>query len=62
MSGTLHVFVDDVAALAAEFRAAKVAFAWEPEEMPYGLFEFGIRDPNGYYLAFAQPGPATEDR
>lgn len=55
MSGTLYVFTDDVAALAEEFRAAGIAFAWEPEEMPYGLREFGIRDPNGYYLAFAQP-------
>lgn len=55
MSGTLYIFVNDVAVLVEEFRAAGIAFAWEPEEMPYGLFEFGVQDPNGYYLAFAQP-------
>ena len=54
MSGTLYVFPDSVAALAEEFRE-HVEFAWEPEVMPYGLFEFGIQDPNGYYFAFAEP-------
>jgi hypothetical protein len=23
--------------------------------MDYGMREFGIRDPNGYYLAFTEP-------
>ena len=54
MSGTLYFYPDDVVALAAEF-AGKVDFAWGPEEMPYGMREFGIRDPNGYYLAFTEP-------
>lgn len=54
MSGTLYLYPDDVAALAAEF-SGKVELAWGPEEMPYGMHEFGIRDPNGYYLAFTEP-------
>jgi catechol 2,3-dioxygenase-like lactoylglutathione lyase family enzyme len=53
-SGTLYFFSDDVRALAAAWRE-HVQFAWGPEEMPYGWLEFGLQDPNGYYLAFAQP-------
>jgi catechol 2,3-dioxygenase-like lactoylglutathione lyase family enzyme len=39
--------------LAAEWNG-KVEFCWGPGLMDYGWYEFGIRDPNGYYLAFAQ--------
>lgn len=53
-SGTFYLFPDSVAALAEEFKDL-VEFAWEPEVMSYGLFEFGIQDPNGYYFAFAEP-------
>jgi hypothetical protein len=28
---------------------------WGPEEMPYGMLEFAIKDPNGYLLSFGQP-------
>ncbi|MGH2621657.1 MAG: VOC family protein [Anaerolineales bacterium] len=53
MSGTLYLFPESVESLAAEF-AGRVPFAWGPEVMDYGLREFGIRDPNGYFLAFAE--------
>ena len=53
MSGTIYVFPESVDDLAREWRG-KVAFAWGPELMPYGLYEFGIRDPDGYHLAFAE--------
>lgn len=53
-SGTFYLFPKCVDALAAEF-CSKVTFAWGPELMDYGLFEFGIRDPNGYFFAFAEP-------
>ncbi len=53
-SGTFYIFPASVEALAAEFRG-KVDFAWGPEVMPYGMLEFGIRDPNGYFLAFSEP-------
>jgi catechol 2,3-dioxygenase-like lactoylglutathione lyase family enzyme len=59
LSGTLYAFPDDVDALAAEWRG-KVTFLWGPELMPYGLYEFGFADPDGYHLAFAerrQPAP-----
>lgn len=54
MSGTLYLETDDVAALAAEL-GNSVAFAWGPEIMDYGMHEFGIRDPDGYLIAFTQP-------
>jgi len=53
-SGTFYLFPESVAALAAELRG-KVAFAWGPEVMKYGMREFGVQDPNGYYLAFTEP-------
>lgn len=30
-------------------------FALGPEVMDYGMREFAIQDPNGYYLAFTEP-------
>ncbi|MBV8048647.1 MAG: hypothetical protein JO171_15975 [Paludibacterium sp.] len=53
MSGTLYIFPPDVDALAREWQG-KVRFLWGPMLMPYGLYEFGIADPDGYYLAFAE--------
>ncbi len=53
-SGTFYFFPESVSALAEELRG-KVDFAWGPEVMDYGMREFGIQDPNGYYLAFAEP-------
>jgi catechol 2,3-dioxygenase-like lactoylglutathione lyase family enzyme len=53
-SGTFYVFPESVMKLAEEFRD-KVAFAWGPEVMDYGMREFAVQDPNGYYLAFTEP-------
>ena len=53
-SGTFYFFPDSVEALADELRE-KVEFAWGPEVMAYGMREFGVQDPNGYYLAFTEP-------
>lgn len=54
LSGTLYAHPADVAALAEEWRG-RVEFAWGPEVMEYGMREFAIRDPNGYFLAFTEP-------
>lgn len=51
-SGTLYFYPDDVLAFAEALRAS-VTFAWSPEQMPYGALEFGLQDPNGYYLGFS---------
>jgi hypothetical protein len=53
-SGTFYLFPRSVAELAEELRG-KVVFEWGPEVMDYGMRELGVRDPNGYYLAFSEP-------
>ena len=53
-SGTFYFYPEDVGELADELRG-KVEFAWGPEVMEYGMREFGVQDPNGYYLAFTEP-------
>jgi catechol 2,3-dioxygenase-like lactoylglutathione lyase family enzyme len=53
-SGTFYFFPESVEALASEWRD-RVRFEWGPEEMEYGMREFGLQDPNGYYLAFTEP-------
>ena len=54
LSGTLYLQTDDVADLAASLDSV-VPFAWGPEVMDYGMLEFAVQDPNGYFLAFTQP-------
>ena len=53
-SGTFYVFPESVQALADELRG-QIEFAWGPEVMDYGMREFGVQDPNGYFMAFAEP-------
>ena len=53
-SGTFYIYPESVIALAEEWKD-KVEFAWGPEVMDYGMREFGIQDPNGYYIAFTEP-------
>lgn len=53
-SGTFYIFPESVAALAEEL-SGKVELAWGPEVMDYGMNEFAVQDPNGYFLAFTEP-------
>lgn len=53
-SGTLYIFPESVAALAEELRG-RVDFAWGPDVMNYGMREFAVQDPNGYFIAFTEP-------
>jgi hypothetical protein len=53
MSGTIYIFPESVDVLAEEWRG-KVPFLWGPQLMPYGLYELGFADPDGYHLAFAE--------
>lgn len=53
MSGTIYLFlphIDDY------FNSVKnhVEVVWPLQDMSYGTREFGIKDCNGYHLAFAQ--------
>ncbi len=54
LSGSLYVEVDDVDAYWQQIKD-KAAVLYEPEDYPYGMREFGIKDNNGYVLNFGQP-------
>lgn len=47
-----YVYVSDADALAVELRAKGLEIVRGPEDMPYGLRDFDIRDPDGHLLAF----------
>ncbi len=53
-TATQYIFVDDVCELWNSI-SEKCTAEWGPEEMPYGLKEFAVKDPNGYLLSFGQP-------
>jgi len=52
-TGTLYIAAQDVDTFYDSVRHA-VPVAWELQDMPYGSREFGIRDCNGYLIAFQQ--------
>lgn len=54
LSGTLYVKTTNVRDLATSLDGV-VPFAWGPEVMDYGMLEFAVQDPDGYFLAFTQP-------
>ncbi len=47
-----YVYVDDADALCEQLRGNGVEIVRGPEDMPYGLRDFDIRDPDGHILAF----------
>ena len=53
LSGTLYFYPDDVEEMWGRLRS-RVPVEWPLERMSYGTREFGIRDCNGYILAFAE--------
>jgi uncharacterized glyoxalase superfamily protein PhnB len=53
-TATQYISVDDVDALWEGIKKHCQA-EWGPEDMPYGLREFAIKDPNGYLLSFGSP-------
>lgn len=52
-TGFLYLFVDDVD-VEAERLKPLVKTIWGPEDMEYGLREFGFEDLNGYRLVLAK--------
>ncbi len=52
-TATQYIRVDDVMTLWDSLKG-KVAAEWGPEEMPYKMLEFAIKDPDGYLLSFGQ--------
>lgn len=55
-TGTLYFALEDVQAYFDSIKD-RADIAWPLQDMPYGTREFGIRDCNGYYLAFMQARP-----
>ena len=53
-TATQYFTVDDVDALWDGIKEHCHA-EWGPEDFPYGLREFAIKDPNGYLLSFGSP-------
>ncbi len=47
-----YVYVEDANALHDEFAGQGVDIARELENMPYGLRDFDVRDPDGHLIAF----------
>jgi uncharacterized glyoxalase superfamily protein PhnB len=56
-TGTLYFQMDGVRDFFAKI-GSKAEVVWPLDVMEYGQIEFGIRDPDGYVLAFAE---AAED-
>ena len=52
-SGTIYFTVPDVDRYFASLQG-KVEVAWPVQDMSYGSREFGMKDCNGYHLAFQQ--------
>lgn len=55
-TGTIYFDVEGVTELYDQI-GPKVSVVWPLEKMDYGVIEFGIEDPDGYTLAFAEPVP-----
>jgi catechol 2,3-dioxygenase-like lactoylglutathione lyase family enzyme len=53
LTGTLFFHVDGVEELFARIRN-QVEVVWPLEDQEYGTREFGVRDSDGYLLAFAE--------
>jgi uncharacterized glyoxalase superfamily protein PhnB len=52
-SGTIYFTVPDVDGYFASVKD-RASVLWPVQDMPYGSREFGVRDCNGYHLAFQQ--------
>jgi len=52
-SGTFYIQSTEVNKLAESLKG-KIEFEWGPMKTDVGTFEFGVKDPNGYFIAFVQ--------
>lgn len=51
----LRIAVDDIDAHHERVRAAGVPIVWPLEDRSYGLRDYMIREPDGFYVRFARP-------
>jgi uncharacterized glyoxalase superfamily protein PhnB len=59
-TGTFYLAIEGIEAYFQQVRA-QAEIAWPLQDMDYGAREFGVRDCNGYYLAFSQRRSAAAD-
>jgi uncharacterized glyoxalase superfamily protein PhnB len=52
-TATQYITVDDLDALWSTIKN-QVTSEWGPEDMPYGMREFAIKDPDGYLPSFGE--------
>ena len=52
-TATQYIYVDDLPALWDAIKD-RVPAEWGPEQMPYGMVEFAIKDLDGYLLSFGE--------
>ncbi|MCE7994619.1 MAG: hypothetical protein HEP71_21750 [Roseivirga sp.] len=52
-NGVLYFYPDNVDELWQELKD-KVTVEWTPQDFGYGMYDFAIRDNNGFILAFGQ--------
>jgi hypothetical protein len=55
-TGTFYVHTRSVRAV-RDAVADSVDVGWDVEERPWGAIELTLRDPDGYFITFTQPGP-----
>jgi MerR family transcriptional regulator, thiopeptide resistance regulator len=60
-SHCMAIDVDDVEAHYARTKAARAEIAHEPMDMPYGVREYSVRDPEGGLWSFMQPLDSLEE-
>lgn len=55
VTASLAILVDDVDAHHARVAAADAEIDYEPTDMPYGVREYGVRDPEDHLWSFQTP-------
>ena len=50
----IYFWTDDALSLSREFQSKGLEMDYGPEDRSYGVKEFGIQDPDGYDIAFAE--------
>ena len=55
----VYFWVNDADALCGEYKAAGADVVCDPEDQPYGMREFWVRDPDGHILIFGHDTTGT---
>ena len=58
----VYFYVDDVDAVAAEFKSRGVTLDREVEDQPYGCRDFDVRDPDGHIIGIGQDDMSVQGK